>query len=82
MFALESSLLKTPFRPFGKVFARICKTINYAMCCKSVVYEHCLRFCILHFQKIDDYVDAKAVLGLCNGPKIASDNKRKTLYLR
>ena len=52
------------------------------MCCKSVVYEHCLRFCILQFQKNDDYVDAKAMLGLCNGPKIASDNKRKTLYLR
>jgi hypothetical protein len=28
------------------------------MCCKSVVYEHCLRFCILHFQKIYAYVGA------------------------
>lgn len=36
-----------------------------------------MRFCILQFQKIDDYVGIKAVLGLCNGPKIASDNKKK-----
>ena len=51
----------TPFRPFGKVFARICKIINHAMCYKSVVYENSLRFCILHFQKIYAYVGATAM---------------------
>ena len=39
------------------------------MCCKSVVYEHGLRFCILQFQKIDDYVATIAIIGLSIGAK-------------
>ena len=51
----------TPFRPFCKGFEKDLQNLNYAMCCKSVVYEHSLRFCILHFQKIYAYVGATAM---------------------
>ena len=59
----------TPFRPISKVFARICKTTNYAIHYKSVIYECVLRFCILQFQKIDDYVATIAIIGLSIGAK-------------
>ena len=43
-----------------------------------------MRFAFLHFAISKNWwlCWCKSCAGLCNGPKIASDNKRKTLYLK